>query len=65
MTLSLLVGGLTGCSIANSGAQKTDVPSYLRGYEAIYAEDPREAAKQWFDDADFGLFIHYGLYSLL
>ncbi|MFC1763504.1 alpha-L-fucosidase [Planctomycetota bacterium] len=64
MTLSLLVGGLTGCSTTNSADSKVEVPSYLRGYEVIYAEDPREAAKQWFDDADFGLFIHYGLYSL-
>jgi len=40
------------------------VPSYLRGYEDLYAKNPRKAAKQWFDDADFGLFIHYGLYSL-
>ncbi len=41
------------------------VPSYLRGYEALYARDPREAARAWFRDARFGLFIHYGLYSLL
>ncbi|MHC4569250.1 MAG: alpha-L-fucosidase, partial [Planctomycetota bacterium] len=36
----------------------------MRGYEELCADNPREAAKQWFDDADFGLFIHYGLYSL-
>jgi len=64
MTLPLLIGGLTGCSTTNSPESKVEVPSYLRGYEELYAENPREAAKQWFDDADFGLFIHYGLYSL-
>jgi alpha-L-fucosidase len=41
------------------------IPSYLRGYEAQYASDPRGAAIQWFRDARFGLFLHYGLYSLL
>jgi alpha-L-fucosidase len=41
------------------------VPSYLRDYEKQYRENPRQAALQWFRDARFGLFMHYGLYSLL
>lgn len=41
------------------------IPSYLDGYEDIYADNPREAALEWFQDANYGLFIHYGLYSLL
>ena len=41
------------------------VPSYLQGYEHLHASDPREAALQWFRDAKYGLFLHYGLYSLL
>ena len=41
------------------------VPNYLRGHEKLFAQDPRAAATQWFRDARFGLFIHYGLYSLL
>jgi alpha-L-fucosidase len=41
------------------------VPSYLKDYEKLYAENPRAAALQWFRDAHFGLFLHYGLYSLL
>jgi len=43
----------------------TAVPSYLKGYEAAYKKDPRAAAVQWFRDAKYGLFLHYGLYSLL
>jgi alpha-L-fucosidase len=43
----------------------SDVPSYLRGYEAQYAQDPKAAALAWFRDARYGLFLHYGLYSLL
>ncbi len=56
----LLIGG---CQSAGSG--KCRVPSYLKGYESLYRHDPRAAAIQWFRDARFGLFIHYGLYSLL
>ena len=40
------------------------IPSYLKGYEALYGTDPRAAACQWFREAKFGLFLHYGLYSL-
>ncbi|MEO7145191.1 MAG: alpha-L-fucosidase [Bryobacteraceae bacterium] len=41
------------------------VPRYLRGFEKLYAEDPRAAAIAWFRQARFGLFLHFGLYSLL
>ncbi|MDH7480597.1 MAG: alpha-L-fucosidase [Armatimonadota bacterium] len=41
------------------------VPSYLTGYEDLYRKNPREAAIQWFRDAKYGLFLHYGLYSIL
>ncbi len=41
------------------------VPHYLRDQATLYAHDPRAAAVQWFGGARFGLFIHYGLYSLL
>ncbi|MGD8500679.1 MAG: family 43 glycosylhydrolase, partial [Phycisphaerales bacterium] len=40
-------------------------PSYLKGYEKLYEEDPHEAAVKWFEDAKFGLFVHYALASLL
>jgi alpha-L-fucosidase len=41
------------------------VPWYLKGYEKRYEENPRRAALDWFRDARSGLFMHYGLYSLL
>ena len=41
------------------------MPSYLKGFEDLYAEDPHKAALAWFKDARFGLFMHYGLYSQL
>ncbi len=41
-----------------------NVPSYLKNYTDLYRESPRAAALQWFRDAKFGMFLHYGLYSL-
>jgi len=41
------------------------VPSYLEEYSETYQSDPRGAALEWFRNAKFGLFMHYGLYSLL
>lgn len=43
----------------------TEVPSFLRTVADRYAEHPRAAALHWFKEARFGLFLHYGLYSLL
>ena len=45
--------------------QTPSCPSYLKNYKALYAKDPRKAALEWFRNARFGLFMHYGLYSLL
>jgi alpha-L-fucosidase len=44
---------------------RSSVPSYLNEYAQRYEENPRQAAHEWFDDAKYGLFLHYGLYSLL
>ncbi len=46
-------------------SETIQIPSYLKGYENLYQTDPRAAAIKWFREAKFGLFIHYGLYSLL
>ena len=43
----------------------SDIPSYLEGYEDLYQENPRQAAVRWFAEARYGLFLHFGLYSLL
>lgn len=42
-----------------------DVPAYLEEYADAYSDDPRAANLAWFDEAKYGLFLHYGLYSLL
>lgn len=41
-----------------------NIPSFLKGYEQKYTKDPKAATLEWFRNAKFGLFIHYGLYSL-
>lgn len=40
-------------------------PPYLEEHTDLYAGNPREAAIRWFREAKYGLFLHYGLYSLL
>ena len=61
--------GAASCGILKADDEKKrnfgKAPSYLKGYEDLYAKDPRKAAVEWFRDAKFGLFLHYGLYSLL
>lgn len=59
-------GAACAATFAGYGnAAPAQIPSYLKGYETLFAKDPRAAALQWFREARFGLFLHYGLYSLL
>lgn len=44
---------------------KPPVPSYLKNHAALWASDPHAANLAWWREARLGLFIHYGLYSLL
>jgi alpha-L-fucosidase len=58
-----------GCSSnekdADQQVESMAVPNYLSKYADMYRDDPREANLQWFKDAKYGLFMHYGLYALL
>jgi len=57
---------VSACLLPNWHCQpKTDVPAYLKDHATRYQQDPREAARAWFKQAKFGLFMHYGLYSRL
>ncbi|MBL4701302.1 MAG: alpha-L-fucosidase [Phycisphaeraceae bacterium] len=40
-------------------------PAFLLGYEKEYQDNPKQATLQWFKEAKYGLFMHYGLYSVL
>ena len=43
----------------------TPCPKYLLPYADLWQKNHKEAILAWFKDAKFGLFLHYGLYSLL
>ena len=62
---SLASAGVAALGSPALGQAGSDVPSYLKGVADMYDTHPREAALAYFRKADFGLFIHYGLYSLL
>ncbi len=66
-TVAGSVAAVTGVGSTIPAVARTtsSVPSYLKDYETLYANDPRAAARKWFADARYGLFMHYGLYSLL
>jgi alpha-L-fucosidase len=49
----------------NHTTSHTSVPPYLSEYRQIYQQNPHQAALSWFAEAQFGLFMHYGIYSLL
>jgi alpha-L-fucosidase len=54
--------GQIGCTSEHSFS---NISSYLKGYEEAYKHNPRQAALQWFREARYGLFIHYGPNALL
>ncbi len=56
---------LPGNALGELRQKHGKVPGYLKNYAKQYAEDPRAAARAWFADAKYGLFMHYGLYSQL
>ena len=62
-TSALAAAGLTlgGCLHTSS----TKLPTYLQSHKSEYKRHPRQAALKWFREARYGLFIHYGLYSIL
>ncbi len=41
------------------------VPGYLSDYADLYLTNPRQANLEWFKKAKFGLFMHYGVSSIL
>lgn len=41
------------------------IPDYMKGYESIWNNNPKEASLAWFRDAGFGMFIHFSPASML
>ena len=46
-------------------AVSNHVPTYLKDFKESYQVNPHKAAQEWFAQAKFGLFMHFGLYSQL
>lgn len=61
---SFLKAAAGGVLAGAAGANAATPPGFLAGVADAYAVDPRAAAVEWFRQAKFGLFLHYGLYSL-
>lgn len=59
LILLVLILGMHACN------ESPEVPSYLSEHENSFRENPRQANLQWFQEAKYGMFIHYGLYSQL
>lgn len=60
-----VVGATAATGLAGLARAEAAVPSYLKDQATRYAQDPHAAALEWFREARFGLFMHYGLYSIL
>ena len=56
--------GLPPVTAADAPASPPPVPRWLEEDPAAYAKNPRAAAIEWMRAAKYGLFLHYGLYSL-
>lgn len=41
------------------------IPAYLQDFSELFAINKRQTNLHWFVNAKFGLFMHFGLYSLL
>lgn len=57
------LGGLRSIAIALTLAVGAPVSLHAQSQEIVPAE--RLAAREWYRDAKFGMFIHWGVYSLL
>ena len=62
LLILLYLSGILAFSACMSGS---DIPAYLADREEAFSKDPRAANMEWFKSAEYGMFIHYGLYSLL
>jgi alpha-L-fucosidase len=56
---------LKAVAAAPAALAAPSIPSYLESCRELYVRDPHAAAIEWFKNARSGLFMHYGLYSLL
>lgn len=65
LTIARVPTMLTMLLMTALAAAEPPVPPHLANREAAWRQDPRAAAQAWFREAKLGLFVHYGLVSLL
>lgn len=66
--LKLAGAGVAATALSSpllASTASVSVPSYLRDYADLYQKSPKDAAYAWFKAAEVGMFMHYGLYSIL
>ena len=63
--LSLLGTAALSPSAHASDVGLKPVPRHLSNFRKSYLKNPNRASLEWFTHAEFGLFLHYGLFSLL
>lgn len=56
---------VAGTALHGRATNNLRIPPHLESYADLFRLDPRAASHKWFRDARFGLFLHYGLYSIL
>lgn len=61
----LLAAGAAGATTLLLGGCAQKPPSFLADQQKTFDENPRQATLNWFKQARFGLFMHYGLYSIV
>ena len=59
-----VAASFAGCA-PNDGATDSRLPAFLAEYQARHGLEPLGAARAWFLDARYGLFLQYGVYSQL
>lgn len=52
-------------SQVSPAAKTATFPAHLKDHAALYEKDPLAASAKWFKEAKYGLFVHYGIYSLM
>ncbi|MFV0346684.1 MAG: alpha-L-fucosidase [Bacteroidales bacterium] len=63
--LSTLAGASILCGAMSCSDDNGQSPYWLQNKKEDLQHTPSQTALQWFKNAHFGLFIHYGLYSIL
>ena len=60
-----LLSGIALAAIPEKAPEATGIPPHLKNYAKLYRQNPRQASVKWFNEARFGMMVHYGLTSVI